>query len=49
MIDLKKYVRTVPDFPISGVQFRDITSITENADAFNYSITNDNLYILYSY
>lgn len=39
MIDLKKYVRTVPDFPIPGVQFRDITSITENADAFNFSIT----------
>ena len=39
MIDLKKYVRTVPDFPIPGVQFRDITSITENADSFNFSIT----------
>lgn len=38
-MDLKRKIRTVPDFPIKGVQFRDITSITENADAFKYSIT----------
>lgn len=38
-MDLKRKIRTVPDFPKKGVQFRDITSITENADAFNYSIT----------
>ena len=38
-LNLKKIVRTIPDYPIPGVQFRDITSITENAKAFKQSIT----------
>ena len=36
---LKDIVRTIPDYPIPGIQFRDITSITENATAFKQSIT----------
>ena len=34
-IDLKDCIRTVPDFPISGIQFRDITSLIEHPRAFN--------------
>jgi len=33
-MDLKTYVRTVPDFPKKGVMFRDITTIFNNASAF---------------
>lgn len=33
--DLKNSIRTVPDFPIEGIQFRDITSLLENPEAFN--------------
>ena len=39
LMDLKSIIRTVPDYPIPGVQFRDITSITENARAFRETIT----------
>jgi adenine phosphoribosyltransferase len=33
--DLKNSIRTVPDFPVAGIQFRDITSLLENPEAFN--------------
>ncbi len=33
-LDLKKYVRTVEDFPIPGIQFKDITSLIETPEAF---------------
>ena len=29
---LKDYIRTIPDFPQPGIQFRDVTSLLENAD-----------------
>ena len=35
MIDLKDSIRTVPNFPIEGIQFRDITSMLESPHAFN--------------
>ena len=35
MIDLKDSIRTVPNFPIEGIQFRDITSMLESPQAFN--------------
>jgi adenine phosphoribosyltransferase len=38
MIDIKKHIRTVPDFPIKGIQFRDITSLLENTKAFNKTL-----------
>lgn len=38
-MDLKSIIRTVSDYPIPGVQFRDITSITDNAEAFNHTVT----------
>ena len=33
-LDLKKFIRTVNDFPIDGVVFRDITSLIETPEAF---------------
>jgi adenine phosphoribosyltransferase len=38
MNDIKKAIRTVPDFPIEGIQFRDITGLLENPSAFNKSL-----------
>ena len=32
--DLKQYIRTVEDFPIPGIKFRDITSLIETPAAF---------------
>ena len=37
-MDLKKYIRSVPDYPKKGILFRDITTLIENPSAFNYSI-----------
>lgn len=34
MKDLKKYIRTIPDFPKKGILFRDITPILQDKDAF---------------
>jgi adenine phosphoribosyltransferase len=34
-LDLKALIRTVPDFPKPGVQFRDITTLLKEADAFH--------------
>ena len=31
---LKEYIRTVNNFPIAGIKFRDITSLIENPSAF---------------
>ena len=33
-LDLKRFIRTVNDFPIKGIKFRDITSLIENPKAF---------------
>ena len=32
---MKKYIRTIPDYPINGVQFKDITTILKNSDHFS--------------
>jgi adenine phosphoribosyltransferase len=37
-IDLKTLIRTVPDFPKPGVQFRDITTLLKQGDAFHVVI-----------
>lgn len=37
-MDLKKLIRTIPDFPSPGIQFKDIESITEHPEAFRYVI-----------
>lgn len=37
-MDLAKLIRTIPDFPKPGIQFKDIESITENPEAFAFVI-----------
>ena len=37
-MDLKKHIRAVPDFPIEGILFRDITPLLHDAAAFQESI-----------
>ena len=37
-MDLRQYIRTIPDFPEPGIQFRDITTLLADAGAFHYSI-----------
>ena len=32
--DLKNSIRTVPDYPVEGIQFRDITTLLQNKDLF---------------
>ena len=36
-MDLLKYVRNVPNFPIEGIQFKDITTLAKNYAAFKES------------
>ena len=36
---LKAAIRTVNDFPITGIAYRDITRLTENPEAFNHFLT----------
>ena len=31
---VKNAIRTIPDFPVSGIQFRDITTLMKDRDAF---------------
>jgi len=37
-MDLKNFIRDVPDFPIKGIVFKDITTLLENNNAFNHAI-----------
>jgi len=37
-MDLKKYIRSIPDYPKKGILFRDITTLIKNPEAFNNSI-----------
>jgi len=36
--DLKALVRTVPDYPIKGIQFRDITTLMAHGEGFSATI-----------
>ena len=36
--DLKKYIRTIPDYPRAGIQFRDITTLIADPVAFRATI-----------
>jgi adenine phosphoribosyltransferase len=38
VIDLKRFVRDVPDFPTPGILFRDITPLLASPDAFGAAI-----------
>ena len=37
-MDLKKYIRSIPDYPKKGILFRDITTLIKDPKAFNFSI-----------
>ena len=33
-MNLKDYIRSIPDYPKKGILFRDITTLIKDADAF---------------
>lgn len=36
--NVKDYIRTIPDFPVPGVMFRDVTTLFNDADGFQLAI-----------
>jgi adenine phosphoribosyltransferase len=38
-LDLKSKIREIEDFPIKGVSFKDITTLTRDKDAFNQAVS----------
>ena len=38
MNSVEKYIRSIPDFPETGVIFRDVTSVLQNADGLHEAI-----------
>tara|TARA_B110000211_G_C13939032_1_gene490773 strand:+ start:31 stop:558 length:528 start_codon:yes stop_codon:yes gene_type:complete len=40
-MDLKKYIRSIKDYPKKGILFRDITTLIKNPEAFKF--TNDRI------
>ncbi len=39
-MDLDKFIRTIPDFPKTGINFKDITPLLNHAEAFQFAIDN---------
>ena len=37
-MDLKDYIRSIPDYPKKGILFRDITTLIKNEEAFAKTI-----------
>ena len=37
-MNLKKYIRSIPDYPKKGILFRDITTLIKNPEALNYTV-----------
>ena len=37
-MDLRKYIRSIKDYPKKGILFRDITTLIKDKDAFRESI-----------
>jgi adenine phosphoribosyltransferase len=37
-MDLKKFIRNIPDFPKPGILFKDITTLLNDSHAFKYAI-----------
>ncbi len=37
-MNLKNFIRTIPNWPKPGIMFRDITTLIKNPDAFHYCI-----------
>ena len=38
MLHLQDYIREIPDFPVQGILFRDITTLIENGEAYHQAI-----------
>lgn len=38
MTDLKSFIRTIPDYPRPGIQFRDVTTLLNDAQAFGTAV-----------
>ncbi|MGD8327001.1 MAG: adenine phosphoribosyltransferase [Sphingomonadales bacterium] len=38
-MDFKQYIRTIPDYPKTGIMFRDVTTLFSNTDAFKAAIS----------
>ena len=38
MIDLNSFIRNIPDFPVPGIIFRDVTPMLANAKAFELAV-----------
>ncbi len=38
-MDLKKFIRDIPDFPKKGILFHDVTTLFKNKEAFHYVMT----------
>ncbi|MFC0270125.1 adenine phosphoribosyltransferase [Metabacillus herbersteinensis] len=36
-MDLKQFITVVPDYPRPGIQFKDITTLMDNGDAYRYA------------
>ena len=36
-MDLKKHIRSIPDYPKKGILFRDITTLIKDPKAFKYT------------
>lgn len=37
-MDVKDYIRTIPDFPSKGIMFRDITTVLQDANGFKLAV-----------
>ena len=37
-MDVKDYIRTIPDFPKKGIMFRDVTTVLNDADGFGLAV-----------
>ena len=37
-MDLKNYIRSIPDYPKKGILFRDITTLIKDNQAFKYTV-----------
>ena len=37
-MDVKDYIRTIPDFPVKGIMFRDVTTIIGDGEGFKLAI-----------
>jgi adenine phosphoribosyltransferase len=37
-VDLKSYIRTIPDYPKTGIMFRDVTTLMKDRDGFRSTL-----------